>query len=182
MIGLGCKAVLRFDYRGLPGSPVPREWKARLNMIDWGTRDFPDAVASLNAVADGHDMVGIGHPYGGQALGISGVSERFSKYSAAATLSGYWRNTAEPWSVLLKMNSIGIPVAMALGKIPAWLGIGEPMPETVFRDWARWFRSPNYFFGGATLNMKSRFAEVKTLILSLGSHDDVLARRERMRL
>ncbi|TCD11969.1 alpha/beta hydrolase family protein [Oricola cellulosilytica] len=173
LIKLGCRGVFTYDYRGLPGSPEPAKWASRINMIDWGQLDFPAAMKTLDAVDPGHPMVGIGHSYGGQALGISGCSSRFARYAAVATLSGYWRNTGEPWSVLFKMNGIGVPATWLFGKTPAWLGTGEPMPGPVFRDWARWCRSPRYFFDDAALKLPERFSAVETPILSLGFADDV---------
>ncbi|WP_421850865.1 hypothetical protein [Oricola sp.] len=173
LVAAGCAAVLTFDYRGLPGSPRPADWRDRINMIDWGARDFPAAIRAIESHDGARAMVGIGHSYGGQALGVSQASERFSRYAAVATLSGYWRNTAEPLSVLFKMNAIGVPLTMIFGKTPAWSGIGEPLPGTVFRDWAKWCRSPRYFFDDPALDMADRFAKVETPILSLGLHDDV---------
>ena len=172
LVEAGCVAALTFDYRGLPGSPRPAAWRGRLNMIDWGARDFPAAMHALEESAGDREMVGVGHSYGGQALGISSVSNRFSRYAAVATLSGYWRNTAEPWSVLFRMNAVGVPLTCVFGKTPSWTGIGEPLPGSVFRDWARWCRSPRYFFDDPALGMAERFSRVETPILSLGLKDD----------
>lgn len=172
MVSRGCRAVLTYDYRGLPGSPTPVGWTRRLNMIDWGAHDFPAAAERLQAVAPGHPMVGVGHSYGGQALGISGIADRFDRYAAVATLSGYWRNTDEPFTVLLRMNALGVPLSLMLGSIPSWMGIGEPMPGSIFRDWARWCRMPDYFFDEKRLGMAARFERVTTPILSLGVKDD----------
>ena len=138
LVDAGCAAVLTYDYRGLPGSPRPPGWRGRLNMIDWGARDFTAAAHALEERGGSGVMVGVGHSYGGQALGVSAISERFARYAAVATLSGYWRNTDEPRSVLLKMNAIGIPLTYVFGMTPSWSGIGEPLPASVFRDWARW--------------------------------------------
>ena len=65
----GARAVLTYDYRGLPGSPKPKGWKKRIGMKDWAVLDMPAAAAVLDAVAPGHAMVGVGQSYGGQALG-----------------------------------------------------------------------------------------------------------------
>jgi predicted alpha/beta hydrolase len=172
LVDIGCTAAMTYDYRGMPGSPAPKSWTSRLNMIDWGKRDFPAALHMLQAHHPGHEVVGVGHSYGGQALGISGISDGFARYAAVGTLSGYWRNTGEPLSVFLKMNGIGVPASLLLGHTPGWLGIGETMPGTVFRDWARWCRSPRYFFDDPALDMQERFAEVTVPILSLGLNDD----------
>ena len=91
-------------------------------------------------------MVGVGQSYGGQALGLCGISGRFTRYGMVATMSGYHRGLDDRWAGP-RMFLIGVPVASLLGRVPRWLGIGEPIPASVFRDWARWCRRPDYFFG-----------------------------------
>ena len=142
----GARAVLTYDYRGLPGSPAPKGWNKRIGMKDWAVLDMPAAAAALDAVAPGHAMAGVGQSYGGQALGLCGISRRFTRYGMVATMSGYHRGLDDRWA-WPRMFLVGVPVASLLGRVPRWLGIGEPIPASVFRDWARWCRRPDYFFG-----------------------------------
>lgn len=172
LIVKGSRAVLTYDYRGMPGSPRAPEFTSRINMRDWGHRDMPAAMGRLDAVAPGHKMVGIGQSYGGQALGLSGMPERFERYCMIASLSGYWRNTSTPWKVLLRLNLIGVPIASMLGSTASWMGIGEPIPASVLRDWTRWCNHHEYFFDDPTVNARSRYAMVRMPILSVGMSDD----------
>ena len=87
----GARAALVYDYRGTGGSPRPAGWKKRIGMKDWALIDLPAAARALDAVSPDHPMVGVGQSYGGQALGLSGISERFVRYGMVATMSGYWR-------------------------------------------------------------------------------------------
>jgi predicted alpha/beta hydrolase len=170
-VAAGARAALVYDYRGTGGSTAPAGWRTRIGMKDWALLDFPAATRALDAVAPGHTMVGAGQSYGGQALGLSGISDRFERYGMVATMSGYFgglNDRGAKW----RMLGIGVPVSLAFGHTPKWLGIGEPIPGTVFRDWARWCAMPDYFFDDPALAETARYADVRTPILALGMDDD----------
>jgi len=171
LIERGARAVLTYDYRATGNSPAPTNWPARIAMKDWAVHDFPAAATALQAVAPGHAMTGIGQSFGGQALGLSGISDRFARYAIVASMSGARRLLDDPW-VWPRMNLLGVPTAVALGRIPSWMGIGEELPGSVFRDWARWCRMRNYFFDDPKLPETARFADVRLPLLSLGMLDD----------
>lgn len=171
LIERGARAVLTYDYRGTGQSPTPPGWRKRIAMKDWALLDFPAAVAALSAIAPGHAMAGLGQSFGGQALGLSGIAGRFARYASVASMSGARRLLDDPW-VWPRMNLVGVPTAIALGHIPGWLGIGEPLPGSVFRDWARWCRLKNYFFDDPQLPETARFSDVRLPLLSIGMLDD----------
>ena len=83
-------------------------------MKDWAVLDLPAAAAALDAVAPGHDMVGVGQSYGGQALGLCGIAGRFTRYGMVATMSGYHRGLDDRWAGP-RMFLVGVPVASLLG-------------------------------------------------------------------
>lgn len=168
----GAKAALTYDYRAMPGSPKPEGWTGRINFKDWALFDFPAAAQRLNNHAPGYPMVGIGQSFGGQALGLSGIADQFERYALIATLSGYFGNLSEPKKSLLMMNAVGLPVTWVLGRTTRWMGLGEGIPGTVYSDWARWCRHPDYFFGDPALVETRRFANVTTPMLSIGMADD----------
>ena len=179
-VAAGARAALVYDYRGTGGSSRPGGWKGRIGMKDWAILDLPAAARTLDAVAPGHPMVGVGQSYGGQALGLCGVSDRFLRYGMVAAMSGYFGGLDDrsvPWLML----GIGVPASLIWPNIPRWLGIGEPVPSSVFRDWARWCASPDYFFGDPRVPEAARFAEVKTPILAIGLEDDAWGTRRAVR-
>jgi predicted alpha/beta hydrolase len=173
----GFRAALTFDYRGMGRSPAPRGWKGRLNYRDWGLFDLPAATGFLDRAFPGHAMVGIGHSYGGQGFGISGTSERFARFALVASQLAYWRLMDEPYKILLSMNTVGVPLSLALGRVPGWMGIGEDMPGSVYRDWARWCRSRNYMFDDRSVDARARYRTVTTPLLLVGLEDDPWATR-----
>ncbi len=172
LVGVGCPAVLTYDYRGMPASPRPDGWTGRINMRDWAHYDMPAAMAFLDQQVPGHEMVGVGQSFGGQALGICGNPGRFERYCMVASLSGYWRGTDTPWRNVLTMNLLGLPVTTVFGKTVPWMGLGESIPASVFRDWTRWCNHPEYFFDDPSVGARAGYATVQLPILSVGMTDD----------
>ena len=173
LIEQGASKVLTYDYRGVAGSEGPGRWKGRLNLKDWGVLDFPAALDELRRIADGRPLVGIGHSYGGVALGLSNRSADFERFALLASLSGYYRNTAQPCAMYAKMNLLGVPLTIPFGKLPRWGGLGEAVPGTIFRDWARWCRNPNFLFADPGVPEAQNFKSVAIPLLSIGITDDV---------
>ncbi len=142
-------------------------------MRDWAHFDMPAAMQRLDEEAPGHPMVGIGQSFGGQALGICGRPDRFDRYCMVACLSGYWRNTDTPWQNLVMMHMVGLPITAVLGRTARWMGLGEPFPSTVFRDWAKWCFHHEYFFDDPKVGARAGYATVRMPVLSLGMTDDL---------
>ncbi|KQW28721.1 hypothetical protein ASE36_09495 [Rhizobium sp. Root274] len=168
----GFRAALTYDYRGVAQSTPPPGWRRPMLMRDWAHFDMPAALKALDGQAPGHSLVGIGQSFGGQVLALGGCSERFRRYLMVATMTGYWGNTKPRYRVFSQMNLVGVPLALLLGKVPGQIGLGQTLPGTVFREWARWGRHPEYFFADPTMDAPRRFGEVETPILSLGMTDD----------
>jgi predicted alpha/beta hydrolase len=168
----GFRATLTYDYRGVAASAVPRGWKRPLLMRDWADLDMPAALDRLEMEAPDHPIVGVGQSFGGQVLALGGRSGRFSRYLMVATMTGYWGNTKPRFRVFSQMNLVGVPLATLLGKVPGRIGLGQTLPGTVFREWARWGRHPEYFFADPTMDAARRFSEVETPILAIGLTDD----------
>lgn len=168
----GFRAALTYDYRGVSGSMAPPGWRRPMLMRDWAHFDMPAALKTLEAQAPGHPVVGIGQSFGGQVLALGGCADHFCRYLMVATMTGYWGNTKPRYRVFSQMNLIGVPLALLLGKVPGRIGLGQTLPGTIFREWARWGRHPDYFFADPTMDAVRRFAEVRTPILALGMTDD----------
>lgn len=166
----GASRVLTYDYRGVGGSAAAADRSSR--MKEWGTLDMPGAAAFLQAQAPGTPLVGVGHSFGGLAIGLSGISSAFARYAMVASLNGYFVRTAEPLSVFTRMNVVGVPITYLLGRLPGRVGLGTTLPGPIFRDWARWCRKPNFFFGDPAVPEAARFADVRLPLLSVSVADD----------
>ncbi len=174
LVAAGARAVLTYDYRATGRSPRPAGWRERINYKDWALHDFPAALAALEAVAPGHLVVGVGQSYGGHALGLSGVADRFVRYAMVASMTA-WFGFLDDRRAWARMNLVGVPVSLLSRDTPRWLGIGEPIPGSCFRDWARWCRMRNYFFDDPGLPETVRFEAVRLPILAIGLTDDLWA-------
>lgn len=172
LVASGAAAVLTYDYRGMAGSSGDRKNWSKLAMKDWALRDFPAAARWLKESYPDCEMVGMGHSYGGQALGLSGVSELFSRYATVATMSGYWRDLDTPYSVWFQTQIVARTIVALLGYVPKGFGLGEAFPGPIMKDWARWISKPDYFFTDPHLPETKRFGDVTLPFLSIGLADD----------
>lgn len=172
----GALAVMTYDYRGMDGKMTRREMR-RLRMSDWATKDLPAAVEELQRLYPGAPIAGIGHSFGGQALGLSGAAGRFVRYMTIAAGSGWLGHTREREKLSRNMNLIGLPVSALLGHLPRSMGMGEPLPFGAFNQWRKWCNSPNYLMDDESLPERSRFAQVTLPMMLVGFEDDPWATR-----
>ena len=77
-----------------------------------------------------------------------------------------------PWSVWFQTQILGRATVKLLGYVPKGVGVGEAFPGTVFRDWANWINSPDYWFGKADVPGQDNFEKVTLPYLSIGLRDD----------
>ena len=170
---MGAAAVLTYDYRGMAASSGDVKQWDRLRMFHWAQHDFTAATAYLKDRFLGHPLMGVGHSYGGQALGLSGQAHKFERYATVATMSGYWRGLDTPYSVWFKTQIFGRLVAKTLGHIPKVFGLGGVFPGKIFLDWAKWIRSPNYWFDSDDVPGLDNFKHVTLPYLSIHVSDDL---------
>ncbi|MGE0847565.1 MAG: alpha/beta hydrolase [Flavobacteriaceae bacterium] len=171
LAGLGI-ATLTYDYRGI-GASRPQSLRGfRTDLRDWTISDAGGAIAAVRARHPDIPLLGVGHSLGGQLLGLQREPDAFSRYVAVATLSGYWRNLDDSWRAFIRMNLVGAPLAMALGHVPGFLGLGEDLPAGVFLQWARWCRQPDYLFDAPEMPEKANFARYTGPYLAIGATDD----------
>ena len=171
LVRCGASAVLTYDYRGV-GALARHPAAASFRMKHWATLDFPAALARLKEAAGDRPAVGVGHSFGGVALGLSGVADGFARYAMIASLNGWYRRTREPLSIFLRMNALGVPLTRLTGRIPRRLGLGTDLAGPVFRDWARWCRRRDFLFSDPQVPEAERFEAVRIPILSVGLDDD----------
>lgn len=172
LVDAGAAAALTYDYRGIAQSAGDRSRWRSLRMKDWALRDMPAALDRLRGALPDAPIVGLGHSFGGQGLGLCERADAFARYATFASMSGYWRGLEDARNVWLRTQLLGRSVALATGAMPRWTGIGEPMPGGVFLDWARWIARPDYFFNDPDLPETARFADVHTPLLTIGATDD----------
>lgn len=172
----GARAVMTYNYRCMDDT-MPKNKCSAVKMSDWALKDFPAAVRHLTSRYPEFQLSGLGHSFGGQAFGLSGMAGKFERYMTLAAGSGYLGNMEDPDRLRFKINKIAYPLSALLGYVPAWTGFGAPVPHGVFNQWRKWSNSPDFFMSDRTIPETRRFADVHIPIMSVGFEDDPWATR-----
>ncbi len=168
----GASAVVTYDYRGIAGSR-PRSLRGfGARMRDWAFLDFNGVITWAGSELGG-PLVGIGHSFGGQALGLIDPPDAFRRYAAVATISGYFGHLGNPVAMWAKINLVGLPLTHMVGYAPtSWFGMGLDLPKRVYLEWSKWCRSRNYFFDDPTMAAEDRYLRYDRPLLSVRMADD----------
>lgn len=164
-----------FDYRGtgLSRPPTLRGFKA--NIFDWARLDCAAMIDALTAQCPGYPLYWIGHSLGGQILALVPNRNAITKAVTVATGSGYWReNTPGIRPLAWWLWFVVTPLAVSLwGYFPGKTlrKVGD-LPKGVMQQWRRWCLDPEYAVGAEGGDMRSRYAAVRTPIVSLSFSDD----------
>ena len=172
LIQRGAVAVLIYDYRGMGGSAGSRKRWPELRMFHWAQHDFCACAQWLRKEFPNHPLVGMGHSFGGQALGLSGAAHLFDRYATVATMSGYWRGLDTPYQVWFQTQILGRMVSNIFGYVPKAFSPGEIFPGTIMLDWANWIKDPEYWFDQNDVPGLDNFANVTLPFLSIRATDD----------
>ena len=163
--------VLRFDYRGIAAS---REGSLRGDASDLRGWAQDLATAIEFAAARGPTVV-VGHSVGGHTFGMTDAHRRTRGLYTFGTGAGWHGHMSrrEGLRVWAMWNLLAPPLVAWKGYLPmSTIGRGEDLPLGVYRDWRRWCRSPNYFFGDPTAEFTGHFAEVEVPVVGVNSCDD----------
>lgn len=142
-------AVLTFDYRGVGKSRAIPVRKDPATLLDWAQLDASAAIDVALARWPDVPVWGLGHSFGGQALGLSprGLDLAGALVVAAGSgdLSLYPAGQRQRLKVRLGLATA--VVSRLLGYVPGRLGLGEDLPAGVVRQWAQWCDTPGYVRG-----------------------------------
>ncbi len=163
--------VATFDYRGtgLSRPPTLRGFKA--SIFDWARLDCAAMIDAL----PGQPLYWIGHSLGGQILALVPNQASVKKAVTVATGSGYWcENTPGIRPRAWWLWFVVTPLAVSLwGYFPGRTlrKVGD-LPKGVMQQWRRWCLDPEYAVGAEGGDLRSRYAAVRTPIVSLSFADD----------
>jgi predicted alpha/beta hydrolase len=169
--------TLTLDYRGI-GLSKPETLKGfRMDYLDWAHQDIAAAVEYMHTEATPLYMVG--HSFGGHAFGLLPNHTKVNKFYTFATGAGWhgWMPKSEQIKVQFLWKIIG-PLLVRWNGYLAWskLGMGEDLPQGVFRDWKHWCQFPRYFFDDpAMASIRDKFGSVRTPIMAANAVDDLWA-------
>ncbi len=139
--------VLTFDNRGIGQSLKGKVSHSDASLQQWGQLDLPAALTTLQqAFPDAYCHL-IGHSAGGQLVGLMPNGHELRSMFNVAGSSGRLKN--------MKLNyrfkahffmNFYIPVSNLLfGHTKSqWVGMGEPLPKRVARQWQQWCNGEGY--------------------------------------
>ncbi|MEL7025726.1 MAG: alpha/beta fold hydrolase [Pseudomonadota bacterium] len=131
-------ACLTYDYRGFGASGNGQ--KGRMRFSDWAVYDAEAARAFAKSRFPDAKLWVIGHSVGALGLPFQDGLDDMDRVIAVA--SGFVHTSDHPWSYrplasLFWYGHVPLIVA-ALGRLPAWAGLGADVPGPVYWQWRRW--------------------------------------------
>ncbi len=140
-------AVLTYDNRGISESLHGNIRDCKASLQCWGELDQPAALDKLIELFPESSYHLIGHSAGGQLFGLLPNADKLSSIFNYACSSGRLWNMRliHQLKAHLFMN-VFIPVSNAIfGHTKAqWLGMGEPLPKLVAKQWQTWCNGRGY--------------------------------------
>ena len=171
--------VLTFDNEGIGESLTTDLAKCDASLISWGRHDMPAVLDALqDEFADATYHL-IGHSAGGQLIGLMPNYQSIASVFNVACSSGCIKNMDMPY----KLKAMGfmdafIPLTnLVLGYTPSdKIGMGEPLPRGVARQWREWCNGAGYIKTAFGKSIHTHFYDDITMpALWLGFSDDEIA-------
>ncbi len=139
--------VLTFDNRGIGKSKNGSINNGNASLINWGRLDMPAALEKLKELFPNTTYHIIGHSAGGQLTGLMDNYKDITSLFNFAASSGSLSNMNYPFKLKAGFFlSFFIPINNFLfGKTNSqWVGMGEPLPKKVAKQWSKWCRGKGY--------------------------------------
>ena len=171
--------VLTFDNEGIGESLNSDLSKCDASLISWGRHDMPAVLDALQDEFPNATYHLIGHSAGGQLIGLMPNYQAIASVFNVACSSGQIKNMDMPY----KLKAIGfmnafIPLTnLTFGYTPAdKIGMGEPLPRSVARQWREWCNGAGYIETAFGKSIHTHFYdEINMPTLWLGFSDDEIA-------
>ncbi|WP_440873699.1 alpha/beta hydrolase family protein [Thalassotalea sp. PLHSN55] len=139
--------VITFDNRGIGGSLNGNIHHSKITLQCWGEKDMPAVFEQLKFSFPNAKYHLVGHSAGGQLIGLMHNAHELSSIFNYACSSGQLKNmkTKDKLKAHFFMN-VFIPVSNALfGYTKSqWVGMGEPLPKNVAKQWRHWCNNQGY--------------------------------------
>ncbi|GAF59899.1 LOW QUALITY PROTEIN: hypothetical protein JCM18902_2787 [Psychrobacter sp. JCM 18902] len=176
--------VLTFDNEAIGESLSSALAKCDASLISWGRHDMPAVLDALQDEFANATYHLIGHSAGGQLIGLMPNYSALASVFNVACSSGRIKNMSMPY----KLKAIGfmdafIPLAnLTLGYTPSdKIGMGEPLPRGVSRQWREWCNGAGYIKTAFGKSIQTHFYDDITMpSLWLGFSDDDIANSKNM--
>lgn len=139
--------VLTFDNRGIGESLRGAIRDSQASLQCWGEKDMPAALEKLKSLFPNTQYHLVGHSAGGQLVGLMPNYKELTSIFNYACSSGQLRNMrlSYIYKAHFYMNFF-IPASNLLfGHVKSqWVGMGEPLPKHVAKQWQLWCNGQGY--------------------------------------
>jgi len=171
--------VITFDNRGIGESLIGAVKDCDVSLQCWGEKDLPAVLEQLKKLFPNTRYHLIGHSAGGQLVGLMPNASEFSSIFNFACSSGSMRNM--PFQHKFKAHffmNFFIPFSNAIfGYTKShWVGMGEPLPKNVAKQWQTWCNGRGYVktaFGNTV--HKHFYDELEIPSMWINAFDDYIA-------
>lgn len=139
--------VITYDNRGIGRSLQGRVSKSKASLQCWGEQDATAVLDNLINAFPNTKYHLIGHSAGGQLVGLMPNSKSLSSVFNYACSSGRLKNMTMPYKLKAHyFMNFYIPVSnLIFGHTKSqWVGMGEPLPKKVARQWQLWCNGQGY--------------------------------------
>lgn len=140
-------AVLTFDNRGIGESCNHSVRRSDADLVAWGQQDMPAALDALVTRFPDVPYFLVGHSAGGQLIGLMHNAHKLTAFMNFGSSSGSLRNMKLRYRLRAHFfMNVFIPLSnFVFGHTKShWVGMGEPLPRGVARQWRQWCNGQGY--------------------------------------
>ena len=172
-------AVLSYDNRGIGESKGASINASNPSLTSWGCLDMTAVLEYLKKDFPNVDYHLIGHSAGGQLAGLMKNANDLKSMFNFGSASGSLKYARYPFKIKswLYLNIYISVCNLLFGHTKShWVGMGEPLPENVGKEWRKWCNGSGYVM--VDLNHKIRehlYDEINIDSLWVHAEDDEIA-------
>ena len=175
-------AVLTFDNRGIGQSIDGFLNNGNPSLTSWGKLDMTAALEFLKIECPDAEYHLIGHSAGGQLVGLMQNAHEIKSIFNFGSSSGSLKFARYPFR--LKSSfwlNFYIPISnLIFGHTKSqWVGMGEPLPKNVGKEWTKWCNGKGYIKVDLDTKIKEHlYNEMSMNTLWVHAEDDEIANYE----
>ena len=178
-------ATLTFDNRGIGESKGNSINSSNASLTNWGKLDMTAVLEYLGNEFPNTDYHLIGHSAGGQLVGLMKNAKEIKSIFNFGSSSGSLHYSKYPFR--LKSSfwlNFYIPISnLIFGHTKSqWVGMGEPLPKNVGKEWTKWCNGKGYVKVDLDTKIKEHlYNELNLNSLWVHAKDDEIANYENVK-